>query len=254
MTKLGNFVFVKTRDFWANIVTIKNLATHRVDDFTVAVNHVVILNHVLAAIEVEALDTFLCLLEHLTNCAVTNWHVFVDAEALENERHAVTLEDAHEIVFARYEELSRTWITLTTTTTTELIIDAARIMTGSTNHNQATEFGNAWSELNIGTTTSHVGSQCDGTFFTSLGNNCSLTLIILGVQNLKRNALLRKVSRDTFVIFDGVGTDQDWLTFIMIIVNFLGDSFELSSFGAEDVVVFIDTDDWLVRRNLNYVE
>ena len=54
---------------------------------------------------------------------VANWHIFVDAETLENECHAVTLEDTHKIIFTRNEELSCTRIALAATTTTELVIN-----------------------------------------------------------------------------------------------------------------------------------
>ena len=40
----------------------------------------------------------------------------------------------------------------------------------------------------------------------------------------------------------------------MIFFNFSGNSFELGSFSTIDEVIFIDTGNLFVRRNLNYVE
>ena len=40
----------------------------------------------------------------------------------------------------------------------------------------------------------------------------------------------------------------------MEFLYFFNDGAEFTSFGAENQIVFIDTDNWAVRWNLNYVE
>ena len=121
-----------------------------------AVNNVVVLNDVLAGVEVKALDALLRLLKRLADGTIANWHIVIHAEALHKHSNAVALEDTHEVVLTADEELSRTRIALAATATTELVVDAAGIMTSSANNDETTEFGDTLSELNIGTTTSHV--------------------------------------------------------------------------------------------------
>ena len=234
LNKLSNFVFVETRNLWANIIAIENLATHRINDLTVTVNDVIVLDNVLAAIEVEAFDAFLCGFERLANHTVANWHIVINTETLHNHRNAIALEDAHKIVFTRYEELSRTWVSLTTTTTTKLIIDTTRIMTCSTNHDETAEFDDALAEFNIGTTTSHVGSESNCTLFASFSNNRSLALVVLCVQNLKWDIFFLEVSGNALVVCNRIRTDKHWLTAIMIFVNLSCNRLELSSFGTKD--------------------
>ena len=254
LSKLCDLVFVEASNLWADIVAVENLATHRIDDFAMAVNNVIVLDNVLAAIEVEAFDAFLCGFKRLANHAVANRHIIINAKALHDHRDAIALEDTHKVIFARDKELSRTRIALTTTTTTELVIDAARIMTSSTNHDETTEFSDAISKLNIGTTTRHVSSESNCTFFASLCNNRGLALVILCVQNFEWNVLFFEVSSDAFVVCDRIGTNEHWLTAIMVFMNLSSNRLKLGSFSAIDKIVFIDTNDWLVRWNLNYIE
>jgi len=147
----------------------------------VTVNNVIILNNVFAAIKVETFNTFLGRFESLADHAVADWHIVIDAKALHDHRDAIALEDAHEVIFTRDEELSGTRIALTATTTAELIIDTTRIVTSSADHNETAELSNTLCELNIGTTTCHVGCESNCTLFTSLSNNRSLTLVVLCV-------------------------------------------------------------------------
>ena len=67
------------------------------------------------------------------------------------------MEDAHKVIFARDEELRSARIALTATTATKLVVNTARIMASSADNNKTAEFFDAFAELDIGTTASHVG-------------------------------------------------------------------------------------------------
>jgi hypothetical protein len=91
----------------------------------VTVDDVVVLNNVLARIEVETFNAFLGGFESLRDGLILNRGVFVDAEAGHEEGDAIALEDTHEIVFAADEELGCARVTLATTAAAELVVDAA---------------------------------------------------------------------------------------------------------------------------------
>ena len=57
----------------------------------------------------------------------------------------------------------------------------------------------------------------------------------------------RKMPVTVFLRALGLGTNQE-------ILDFFGNGAEFASFGLEDQIVFIDTDDWAIWWNLNYVE
>ena len=80
--ELGNFVFIKARNLWADVVAVENLAAHGVNHLAVTVNYVIVLHNVLAGIKVEAFDTLLGILERLADGLVLNWHIIIDTEAL----------------------------------------------------------------------------------------------------------------------------------------------------------------------------
>ena len=162
--------------------------------------------------------------------------------------------NTHQIIFTRNEELSGTRIALTATTTTELVVNAARIVTSRTNHDETAEFLNAFAEFNIGTTTSHISSKRDGTFFASFGDDSSFAFVILSVQDFVWNLLIIEIASNFLVVGDRIRTHEHWLTLSVVFLDFFGDSAELTSLGLKDQIVFIDTDDWAVWWNLNYVK
>jgi hypothetical protein len=55
-------------------------------------------------------------------------------QATHQSTYALTTKDAHQIIVEAYKELARTWIALAASTTAQLIVDTARLMTLSTKH------------------------------------------------------------------------------------------------------------------------
>ena len=88
------------------------------------IDDVVILNNIFARIKVVAFDTLLGCFQCLGHSAVLNWRFFVDAQPVHQRRDALALENSHQIIFGRHIELRLTRVTLTTTTTAQLIVDA----------------------------------------------------------------------------------------------------------------------------------
>ena len=80
-------------------------------------------------------------LNKLGNNLCLDWHIVRKLIALHHCRnaiHAVSAEATHQIIFKREVELGLTWVSLTTRTTTELVIDTAALVTLGTNNAQTT--------------------------------------------------------------------------------------------------------------------
>ena len=92
-------------------------------------------------------------------------------------------EETHEVVFKRDETFGETRVALTGATTTELTVNPPGLVTLGANHEETAQFGNALTELNISSPTSHVGSDGDRTFLTSFGHDLGFLRMKLGVQN-----------------------------------------------------------------------
>ncbi len=65
-----------------------------------------------------------------------------------------------------------------------------------------------WCELNIGTTTRHVGGDGYGAGLTGFGNNLGFTLVLLGVQDLVVDLPQLQHAAQQFGDFNGSGTHQ----------------------------------------------
>ena len=74
------FFFHQAFDFGEDVFALENLAANHVNDAAVTVNHVIVLNDVLAGVEVETFDTFLSGFESLRNHTSLDWRIFVDTE------------------------------------------------------------------------------------------------------------------------------------------------------------------------------
>ncbi|MCY1538638.1 hypothetical protein D9M68_741900 [compost metagenome] len=146
-----------------------------------AVDDVVILNDIFTRIEIVPLNTFLCRFKRLADGFVLNRSLFINTEAVHQCRDTFTLEDTHKVVFSRNEELRLARITLAAATSTKLIINTTRFVTLRADNNKSAKLLNTFTELNVGTTTSDIGSKSNCTLFTSLLNDRRFTLVILGI-------------------------------------------------------------------------
>ena len=115
------------------------LVTHDVDalledHLALIVHHVVVLEHVLARIEVARLDLLLRLLQRLVDPGVGDRLAFLQAELLQHAVHAVGAEDAHQVVFERQVELGAAGIALAARTAAQLVVDAPALVALGAEH------------------------------------------------------------------------------------------------------------------------
>src|SRR5262249_57771461 len=109
-------------------VLVHRLAAPRVERLALRIHRVVVLEQVLADVEVARLDLLLGVLDHAREQAVLDRLALLHADAVPPLLHAVGLEDAQQIVFEREEELARAGVTLAAGPAAQLVVDAAALL------------------------------------------------------------------------------------------------------------------------------
>ena len=89
------------------VATLEDLAAQRVDRLALLVHHVVVLEDVLALIEVAAFDLLLRVLDRARHHRRLDRHVLLETEALHEAGHAIEAEDAEQVVLQRQVEPRR---------------------------------------------------------------------------------------------------------------------------------------------------
>ena len=124
-------------DRLAHIVVAHDVDALLEDDLALIVHHVVVLEHVLARVEVARLDLLLRLLQRLVDPGMRDGLAFLQAELLQHAVHAVGAEDAHQIVFERQIELGAARIALAAGAAAQLVVDAPALVPLGAEHVEA---------------------------------------------------------------------------------------------------------------------
>ena len=110
------------------------------DDLALVVHHVVVLEDLLADIEVARLDLLLRHLQRLVHPAVRDRLAFLQAERLQNAVHLVGAEDAHQVVVEREIELRAARVALAAGAAAQLVVDAPAFVALGRDHVEAAGF------------------------------------------------------------------------------------------------------------------
>lgn len=86
-------------DILTQVLAEEDLAALAVHDFTLLIHDIVILEDVLADVEVARLDLLLRVLDGIRDELVFDWLVLVHAELVHDARDAVRGEEAQQVVF-----------------------------------------------------------------------------------------------------------------------------------------------------------
>ena len=164
-------------DVDAEAVAVKGVAALVVDDGALVVHHVVVLEESFTHAEVVFLHFLLRLFNLLGDHGVLNDFALLETHAVHDAGDAVGAEDAHEVVFERDEEEAAAGVALTAGTTTQLAVDAAGLVAFGADDGKTAGFAHSAFQLDIGTTTSHIGGDGDVAGFTSMGNDFGLFLV-----------------------------------------------------------------------------
>ena len=96
-------------------------------------------------------------------------------------------------------------------------------------------------QQDVGTTTGHVSSDGHGAVASGLGNDMSLALVMLSVEDLVRDAALGKGGRQLLGAFDGDGAHQDRLALGVTSLDVVGNGVVLGLDGAVHQVLVVNT-------------
>ena len=102
-----------------------------------------------AGFEVLRFDRLLRRLNALGDHARLDRNTFFHAQTLQQVRHPLFREDAHQVIFERQVEARRSWIALAAGSSAQLVIDAASFMPLGAKDVQAAR-GNHFAVLNVG--------------------------------------------------------------------------------------------------------
>ena len=110
-------------------------------------------------------------------------------------------------------------------------------------------------EDDVGAATGHVGGDGDGALAAGLRDDVRLVLVVLGVEDVVRDALLLEDARDgaslfsTLVVPTSTGCPRSWYS-----IDLVDDRGELLALGLVDEVFVVGADDGLVGRDDDDVE
>ena len=143
---------------------------------------------------------------------------------------------------------------MTTGTTTQLTVHAATFMTFRTDNSQTARSFHFRTQLNVGTTTCHVGSNSHDTLLTCLCHNIRLSLMQFRIQHIMLNLAHCKHFAQHFRDFHRSGTYQNRTSFFYHFFNLFDDSFILLTFCLINAIIHIFTGNRTIRRNNNDIQ
>src|SRR5581483_3230695 len=240
-------------DVRPHVCALEHLAPLFVDDLALLVHHVVVLDDVLAGVEVHALDLLLCAGDRARDPRVLDR---LDLEAVHQPADAVRggPEDLHQVVLERDEELARARVALAAGAAAELVVDAPRLVAFGADEVQAADVSDARAEHDVGAAAGHVGRDRHGGGLPRLGDDRGLPLVLLGVQHVVADAALLEHARQALRLLDRHGADQHRSPLLVHLDDLVDDGLELRLLGLVDHVGLVVADHRAVRRDHDHVE
>ena len=127
-------------------------------------------------------------------------------------------------------------------------------MTFRTDNSQTTRSFHFRTQLNVGTTTCHVGSNSHNTLLTSLCHNIRLSLMQFRIQYIMLNLAHSKHFAQHFRDFHRSGTYQNRTSFFYHFFNLFDDSFIFLTFCLINAIIHIFTGNRTIRWNNNDIQ
>lgn len=163
-----------------------------VDDETVLIHDIIVFKDMFSHVEMTSFHLFLNSSDSFGQClTLDEWFVFRQAREkwrIEHREELVASEYSHDIITRRYEKLAHTWITLTTGTTTELVVDATCFVFFRTEDSETSELDDTFAELDVGTSTSHIRGYRDRILLPCFCYDFGFTSILFGIQDFMFDA------------------------------------------------------------------
>jgi len=253
------------------------------------VEHVVIVQQVLANLKVAVLNTPLCLLKGIGEHAVLDGHPVLHPDLAQDAPDVLRGEQAHQRVVQGDVEAAGARVPLAAAAPTQLVVDTARLVPLRTHDIEATEaldlfivfsprrgdlfqcFGKlfgcgigaaypagtgieAASELDVGSPSCHVGGDGDRPLGTGLFDDQGLTGVVLRVEHLVPYPHPLEQEAEHLTFLDRDGTDEDRLPLLVYAGDLLADGLYLELLVVVDLVRVVNPDDGHVGGDDHHIE
>ncbi len=172
-----------------------------------------------------------------------------DTQGIEHADQTFGTEQSHQIVLQGNIELGFTGISLTSGTTTQLVINTSGLVTLGTDDLQSAGCSCLVIQLDIRTTTCHVGSNGYGAVYTGIRYDLRFQFVEFRIQDFVLDAALGQHSAQLLTGLDGNGTYQYGLSGCMCFLYRIHDSVQLLSLCLIYGILQILTDNGTVRGN-----
>src|SRR5256885_9707625 len=174
-------------DVAARVRGFEDLPAVLVHDLPLLVHHVVVLDDVLAGVEVHSLDLLLRAGDRSRDPRMLDR---LDLEAVHQPAYAVggRPEDLHQVVLERDEEAAGPRVALAPGTTAKLVVDAAAFMSLGADDVQPADVRHAFAGHDVRAATRHIGGDGDRARLTGLRDHRGLALVLLRVEHVVLDA------------------------------------------------------------------
>src|ERR1700674_1093898 len=274
----------------APLAPLEDVAAQLVDGLALLVHHVVVLEQMLAHLEVAPFDLLLGALDGLGDQRVLDRLAVGHAQAAHQALDAVGAEDPHQVVLEREIEARGAGVALAAGAAAQLVVDAPRLVALGAEDVQAAggehllallgphflvarerrleglglllriglgsrqALGIA-AEHDVGAAARHVGGDGDGALASGLGDDRGLTLVVLGVEHDVRHPR-RPVEqlRQHLALLDGHRAHQHRLAALVAVADLVHHRVPLLVGRAVDQVRAVFADHRLVGGDDGDVE
>ncbi len=268
-----------------DVVAFEQFIALLVDDAALVVGHVVVLQQLLADVEVARLHAILRLGDRPVDDRMLDGLAIGHLELLHDRAQALAAEDAQQRILERQEEARASRVALPPRAAAQLVVDAARLVAFGADDVQPARLDHVVvADLPVGAhfrdlavlfrlrhrlvvakledqrlqrsaqhdiraAAGHVGGDGDGAGGAGLRDDFRLARMLLRVEHLVRELLLLQEARQQFGVLDRRGADQHRLTALVAVLDVAQDRVDLLLERAEDEVVLVLAHHRLVRRD-----
>ncbi len=271
--QLDEHGFAQVLDQIARVDGFENFVAQLVDLAALVVGHVVVLQQLLADVEVAALDLALRGLDRARDDARLDRLAFRHLQAVHDGAHAIAGEDAQQLIVERQVEARRARIALAAGAAAQLVVDPARLMAlgaddmqtargldllvqrlplvlqlrdapgllfvrqGFVGHHEAGLLFHIAAQHDVGTTARHVGGDGDHLGPAGLRDDLGLARVLLGVEHLVRQLGLVQQVRQQLGVLDGSRAHQHRLAALEAVADIADDGVVALLRGLVDLVL-----------------
>src|SRR5260370_24029462 len=226
LDSLGDDLFDVLEDIPARIRALEHLLPLLVNDLALLVHHVVVLDHVLASVEMHSLDLLLGACDRSRDPRVLDGF---DLQAVHQAADPVGggTEDLHKVVFERYEEPARPRVALAAGAPAKLVIDTPAFVALRADDVQTTDASHAWSENDVGSASGHGRGDRDPCRLPRLGDDRGLALVLLSVKDVVLHPAPLEHPRETFRLLHRDRADEHRSLLLIHLDDLIADRSEL---------------------------